>query len=171
MDLRTTSLSLVLALSLGPTTVRTQEPAKKAFAELSTDSTAWQRVLAHVVGALSSQLVAAATDPAAQPWRLRLPSKDPQRLLLQTQLRTLLRAREAIPADTLVRSLDLGPLLISNDTARVDVHFAETRKCPGTGRTTGFGWSTTVLVPRQPRQKFWGAAFSRSTTVGDRVGC
>jgi hypothetical protein len=171
MDRCTISLSIVLAFSLGPTTVRTQETANKAFAELATDSTAWQRVLAHVVGALSPQLVAAATDPAAQPWRLRLPSDDPQRQLLQTQLRTVLRAREAIPGDTLVRSLDLGPLLISNDTARVNVRFAETRKCPGSGRTTGFGWSTTVLVSREPRQRFWGAAFSRTTTVGDRMGC
>ena len=171
MDRRTISLSIVLALSLRPTTVRTQETVNKAFAELATDSTAWQRVLAHVVGALSSQLVAAATDPAAQPWRLRLPSDDPQRQLLQTQLRTVLRAREAILGDTLVRSLDLGPLLIFNDTARVDVRFAETRKCPGTGRTTGFGWSTTVLVPRVPRFRFWGAAFSRATTHGDRVAC
>jgi len=147
------------------------ETANKAFAKLATDSTAWQHVLAHVVGALSPQLVAGATDPAAQPWRLRLPSDDPQRQLLQAQLRTVLRAREAIPGDTVVRSLNFGPLLISNDTARVDVSFEETRKCPGTGRTTGFGWSTTVLVPRVPRYRFWGAAFSRATTHGDRVAC
>ena len=170
MNRRSISLSITLALSLAPTTVRAQTPTK-ALAELSTDSTAWQHVLAYVVGALSTQLVAAATDPAAQPWRLQLPADDPQRQLLRTQLRTVLRARQVMPADTLVRSLTLGPLLISNDTARVDVDFDETRKCPGTSRMTGFGWSMTVLVPRVPQWKFWGAAFSRNSTHGDRMGC
>jgi hypothetical protein len=171
MNLRSTSVSVALALSLAPTTVRAQETATKAFAVLSTDSAAWQRVLAYVVGALSVQLVAAATDRTAQSWQLQLPPKDPQRQLLQTQLLTVLRARQPMQVDTLVRSLELGPLLIAGDTARVDVRFEETRKCPGTARTTGFGWTTTVLVPRDPRQKFWGAALSRTTRAGDRVGC
>jgi hypothetical protein len=170
MNLRSTSLSITLALSLAPTTVRAQ-PTTKAFAVLSTDSAAWQRVLTYVVGALSGQLVAAATDPTKQSWQLQLPSEDPHRQLILTQLRTVLRARQPLQADTLVRSLQFGPLLIVGDTARVDVSFEETRKCRGTARTTGFGWSTTVLVPREPRQKFWGAALSRTTSVGDRVGC
>jgi hypothetical protein len=76
-----------------------------------------------------------------------------------------------VPADTVVRSLEFGPLIIAGDTARVDVRFDETRKCPGTTRTTGFGWNTTVLVPREPRLKFWGAALARTTLAGDRVGC
>jgi hypothetical protein len=171
MKLRSTSVSIALALSLAPTTVRGQGTVPEAFAVLSTDSTAWQRVLAYVVGALSVQLVADATDLTAQSWKLQLPPEDPQRELLLRQLRTVLRARQPMPADTVVRSLELGPLLIAGDTARVDVHFEETRKCPGTARTTGFGWSTTVLVPREPRQKFWGAALSRTTATGDRVGC
>jgi hypothetical protein len=166
------TLSIVLALLLvEPRTLRSQQTASNVFAALSTDSTAWQSVLVYVVGALSAQLVSGATDPTPQPWRLQLPADDPQRQLLQAQLRTVLRARQVMPADTLVRSLDVGPLIISNDTARVEVRFGETRKCPGSGRTTGSGWSTTVLVPREPRQKFWGAAFSRTTMVGDRVGC
>jgi hypothetical protein len=164
-------LSGLLALSIaGPGTMRSQETSSSIFAALTTDSTAWQRVLTHVISTLSPQLVASAIDPTAQPWRLRLPY-DPQRQLLLTQLRTLLRARQAMPADTLVRSLAFGPLLISKDTARVEVRFNETRKCPGTSRTTGFGWSTTVFVPREPRQKFWGLGLSRTTRGGDRVGC
>jgi hypothetical protein len=171
MNRCTISLSIVLALSIGPTKMHAQETANNALAKLVTDSAAWQHVLAHVVGALSAQLVAGATDTAAQPWRLRLPPDDPQRQLLQAQLRTVLRAREPVPSDTVVRLLEFGPLLISNDTARVDVSFEETRKCPSTGRTTGFGWSTTVLVPRVPRFRFWGTAFSRATTHGDRMTC
>lgn len=170
MNLRSAGLSIALALSLAPTMVRAQKTSTSALAALSTDSTAWRRVLVYVVGALSGQLVDAATDPTAQSWKLQLPS-DPQRQLLLTQLRTVLRARQPIQGDTLVRSLELGPLVIAADTARVDVRFEETRKCPGTARTTGFGWTTTVLVPREPRKKFWGAAISRTTAAGDRVGC
>jgi hypothetical protein len=166
------SLGIVLAVSLlGPRTLWAQQSASKTFAAFTTDSTAWQRVVVYVVGALSTQIVGSAADPSPQPWQLQLPSDDPQRSLLYTQLRTILRARQTMPADTLVRALEIGPLLISNDTARVEVRFQETRMCPGTGRTTGSGWSTTVLVPRDSREKVWGAAFSRSTLAGDRVGC
>lgn len=164
-------LSIALAISgVAPSTLRSQEGAASAVAALTTDSTAWQRVIVYVVERLSGQLVNSATDPTAQPWEIQLPD-DPQRALMQAQLRTILRARQTMPADTLLRSLELGSLVISNDTARVDVHFKETRKCPGSSRTTGFGWSTTVLVPRETRQKVWGTALSRVTQAGDRVGC
>jgi hypothetical protein len=159
------------SLSLAPATARAQETAGQVFAAMRTDSTAWQHVLEYVVGALSVTLVSAAGDPTPQPWELQVPSDDPQRQLLLTQLRTILRARQTMPADTLVRSLKLGPLIVARDTARVDIDFEETRKCPGGTRTTGFGWMTTVLVSRDPRQKFWGQAFSRTTQHGDRVGC
>jgi hypothetical protein len=62
-------------------------------------------------------------------------------------------------------------LRVVGDTAFVDVKFDETRHCPGTRRTTGSGWATTVMVPRDPRQGSWGAALSRRTLVGDGVGC
>ena len=95
----------------------------------------------------------------------------PQEALISAQLRTILRMRQVMPADTLVRSLEFGKLVITGDTARVDVRFTETRTCPGTGKTSGSSWSTTVLVPREPTQKFWGAGRSASTRVGDRLPC
>jgi hypothetical protein len=166
----TTSTALALILC-APSSLRSQGGASNVFTPLTTDSTAWQRVVVYAVSALSSQLVASASDPTAQPWQLQLPSNEPQEQLIKMQLRTILRIRQAMPADTLVRSLEFGPLVISNDTARVQVRFEETRKCPQTGKTTGSGWATTVLVPREPRQKFWGSAFSRTTIVGDRLPC
>jgi hypothetical protein len=169
--LLSTILVCVVALSLAPAMARSQETASRVFPAMRSDSAVWQRILAYVVGALSVTLVSAAGDPTPQPWQLQLPSDDPQRQLLLTQLRTILRARQTMPADTIIRSLKLGELVIAGDTARVDVDFEETRKCPGGQRTTGFGWATTVLVPRDPRQKFWGQAFSRTTQAGDRIGC
>jgi hypothetical protein len=163
---------IALPLTLvAPGTLHSQAADNKILAAMTTDSTAWQRVVVYTVGALSSQLVASATDPAAQAWLLEFPPNEPQEDLLRAQLRTILRMRQVMPADTIVRLLEFGPLVVSNDTARVDVRFEETRKCAGTGRTTGFGWRTTVLVPRDPRQKLWGAARSGAMEAGDRVGC
>ena len=171
MNRRGISISILATLFLlGADKVSSQDSTDTAFAAFASDSTAWQQVLRYTVSALSPQIVASASDPTAQPWRLQLPD-DPEEELIRTQLRTLLRARQVMPADTLVRTLTIGPLVIQNDTARVNVHFEETRKCLGTGRSTGFGWTTTVLVPRVTEQKIWGAAFSRSTLVGDRVPC
>jgi hypothetical protein len=163
------SIAITIATAV-PSPVHAQE-TPKAFVALTTDSSAWQSVVMYTVGALSSVLVSSATDPAAQPWRLEFPSDDPQEALIRTQLRTILRMRPVMPADTLVRSLEFGKLVISGDTARVEVRFTETRTCPGSSKTTGSGWSTTVLVPREPTQKIWGAARSLTTKVGDRLPC
>ena len=165
------SLSVGLALTFAWTaSLGSQEASANAFPALTTDSTAWQRVLARVVASISPQLVDAAADPTVQPWQLKLPD-DPQRQLLLAQLRTLLRARQVMPADTLVSSLEFGPLVIANDTARVEVRFNETKKCHGSASTTGYGWTTMVLVPRDPTKKFWGAAFASTMTGGDRIAC
>jgi hypothetical protein len=172
MNGRRFSLSTAFALILiAPRVVQSQEATNNSFRALTTDSTAWQRVLVYTIGALSTQLVRSGVDPTPQPWRIKVPSDDPQERLIRTQLQTILRTRRVMPSDTLVRSLEFGRLVIADDTARVEVRYEETLKCAGSGRTTGSGWSTTVLVPREPRQKFWGSARSRTTMVGDRVGC
>jgi hypothetical protein len=166
---KTLSIALVICFVAGEQ-LHAQEQTENAFAPLASDSTAWQQVLEYTVRALTHEIVSTSADPTAQPWRLQLPD-DPEKELLRTQLRNLLRARQVMPADTLVRSLTLGPLIIANDTARVEVAFEQTRKCPGTGRSTGYGWTTTVFVPRVTERKLWGTAFSRTTMVGDRVAC
>lgn len=169
--MRVISIPFAVTLALAAPSVAHAQETPKPLVALTTDSAAWQSVLTYTVGALSSVLVTSATDPAAQPWRLEFPSDDPQESLIRTQLRTILRMRQVMPADTLVRSLEFGKLVISGDSARVDVRFTETRTCPGSSKTTGSGWSTTVLVPRDPTQKFWGAARSSVTRAGDRLPC
>lgn len=168
---RTVTSAILAAVLAGPSLVYAQRPPGPALAALTSDSAAWQRILVYTVSALSVELVASAADSSPQPWRLQLPAGEPQARLLARQLQTILRIREPTPRDTVVRSLEVGSLRISNDTARVDVQFTETRTCPGAARTTGFGWSTTVLVPRDPPYKVWGAARSRTTVAGDRAGC
>ena len=168
--IRAVLTSIGVTLALAPSLANAQETPKTLVA-LTTDSTAWQRVLTYTVEALSSVLVTSANDPSAQSWRLEFPSDDPQEALIRAQLRTILRIRQVMPADTLVRSLEFGKLVISGDTARVDLRFTETRTCPGSSKTTGSGWSTTVLVPRDPTKKFWEAARPGVTKAGDRLPC
>jgi hypothetical protein len=137
---------------------------------LATDSTAWQRVLVHVISSLSTQLVRSAADPSSQPYHIDLPANDPQRALLEVQLRSILRARPPADADTVVYSVSLGPLRIIGDTARVQFRTSVTKRCPASTRTTGWSNSEEVLVPRGPSGS-WGAARSARVLHGDSLGC
>ena len=170
---RTLSLGrclLAFALSLGVASgVSAQTPAA-LLAELSSDSTAWQRVLAHVVGSLGTYLVRTAADSTRQPWTLEVPENEPQRRLLLRQLRTILRARPVATSDTVTFTPVLGPLTIRNDTARVTVRTDFARRCPDGTSTGGFGNVDSVFVPRSPPGA-WGAARSARVLHGDRAAC
>lgn len=161
------SLCLVLIASAA----RAQRPAPDGFALLATDSVAWQRVLAYVVGSMSSSLVATSADAAAQPWILRLPADEPQRALLERQLRTLLRVRAPLPSDSVVRTLELGPLIVVRDTGYVRVQFDLARRCSASNRRGGYGNVDSVIVVRAPQLRAWGAARSAGVIHGDRAGC
>jgi hypothetical protein len=141
------------------------------FAVLATDSVAWQRVLVYAVSTLASDLVATSADTSLKPWVIRLPTNEPQRALLERQLHLLLRARAPSPGDSVVRTLELGPLVIAGDSAAVRMTFDLTRRCPGSDRTSGYGNVATVVVPRHPQLRAWGAARAARITHGDRVGC
>ena len=163
----TTCVLALLVLVASPLTAQTTD----RMAALGTDSVVWQRVLAHVVKSLASNMVAASVDTSSQPWVFRLPSNEPQRELLQRQLRTLLRARAALAADSVVRTLELGPFAIVRDSGYVRMQFDLTRRCPGTSQTTGFGYTDSIVVPRDPRTQAWGAPRSAGGIAGDRAGC
>lgn len=164
------AIALAFILS-GALRLDAQALSQKELRRLQSDSAAWQNVLTYVVRELSSELVRAAADTSAQPWRIRVTPSEPQHQLLEAKLRTILRARPVASDDSVFQSLDFGPLVILNDTARVKVQAGTTRRCRGTTRTWGFGWSTTVLVPRRPPEKMWWPAFSRVTRVGDGAAC
>jgi hypothetical protein len=151
------SLPTAVLLLGGLASAAGAQPPPAALGALGTDSTAWQRVLVHVVSALSSHLVQAAADPAAQPWRIELPADEPQRALLEPQLRRIVRARPPADADSVVYALSLGPLRIVGDTARMQFRLSFTQQCVGSAQTTGWGNEEEILVPRAPAG-FWRAA-------------
>jgi len=168
---RSGCFAFVALMLTGTLHLRAQGATPSPLAALRTDSVAWQRVLGYVIQALSPELLRAATNPDAQPWDLRLPPAEPQRQLLETQLRSILRARAPTPTDSVTHLLEIGELRIVHDTALVRVRMDETRKCPGSTRTAGFGWVETVQVPRDSVRKFWGVGRSREALAGDRFGC
>ena len=133
------------------------------------DSTLWQRVLAHVVQSLSTYQVRTGVDTNPQPWQISLAYDGPQREMLMRQLRTILRARPHAASDTMSFSLHIGPLTIVADTARVSVRTSFDKRCRD-GRMGGFGNEETVIVPRHPRVG-WGVASSQGMTHGARAAC
>jgi hypothetical protein len=161
-------LGLLMAL---PVRAQAQAPARDPFAALATDSSAWQKVLVHIVSSLASNLVAASADSAPQAWTIRLPDSAPQRSLLERQLRTVFRARAPFSSDSVVRSLTIGPLIVVGDSGYIRVHFDFSQRCAGSARTTGYGNVDSVVVPRDPRIKAWGAARTVVVEHGDRGGC
>ncbi len=137
--LRTLLLIVGLAAGLAsPAAVRAQVvPASMEV--LATDSAAWQRVITAVVEMMSPQLVRGAMDPAPQAWQITLPSDEPQSGLLGAQLWTLFRARVPTDADRVTHRLELGPLHVEGETARVHMRSEVVQRCPGsTTSTIGF---------------------------------
>lgn len=167
------SITPIFALSLataGLAPLEAHAAQRTTPPKMSTDPTAWQRVLVDVVGALGSQMVRPAADTFPQPWRLRLPTEEPQQRLLEQQRTTILRARPVTDSDAVSYTPEIEPINFRNDTARVRVSINVTRRCPGSTQTTGSGNVDDVLIPRTP-QGFWGAAQTSRALRGDRVGC
>lgn len=73
-------------------------------------------------------------------------------------------------SDAVIYTLDIGPISICNDTARVKVIVDAARRCPGSKRPVGFGNVDNVYIARAA-PGLWGAAQSSGTLHGDRVGC
>lgn len=139
-------------------------------AQFFSDSTLWQRVLTHVVTSLSTYQVRTGVDPNPQPWQMTVPDDTPHRELLLRQLRTILRARPVLSADTLIFTLLVGPLTFRNDTAHVTIRTDFGKRCPdGTG-IGGFGNVDSVVVPKDPRAG-WAVARSVRVLHGDRAAC
>jgi hypothetical protein len=134
------------------------------------DSIAWQRILIYVVSSLSPHLVRTASDTSRQPWRIGLPPDEPRRAVLEAHLRTILRARPVVPADTVVYELEIGPLAVANDTGRVRVRTDLATRCSGTTRSAGYGNVDRVYVVRLP-PGVWSIARTEGVLHGDRFGC
>jgi hypothetical protein len=148
-----------------------QRPALPPLPErFFSDSTLWVRVLDHVVRSMSTYLVRTSVDSNPQPWQLTIPDDAPDRDRLLRQLRTVLRARPVQAGDTLVFTLSIGPLTITDDTARVTVTADFGKRCPGSDKLGGFTNTEHLTVPRHP-QAGWGAARSAGVMHGDRAIC
>jgi hypothetical protein len=154
---------------LVPETARAQ--AERALpAALASDSVAWERIAVYVVSRLSTHLVRTASDTSPQPWRITLPPAEPQGRLLEMRLETILRARPIRSDDSVAYELDISPLAIANDTARVTVRTDFKKRCAGSVWSGGYVNVDRVFVVRHPRG-FWSIARTEGVRHGDRFGC
>jgi hypothetical protein len=164
------AVALVLVL-VASGQLRGQAIPTRALAAAKPDSNAWRSVVVHIVNRFSDEILRISTDTTARPWSIHLPPDEPQAPLIERQLTAILRARPVLSTDSVFRTLTIGPMKIVNDTARVVVSMNETRRCPGTTRTTGWGWRQTVFVRHWVKQKSWGVASAPTLTIGDGVLC
>ncbi len=167
---RTLLAATLVASTLHAISANAQERPNSLLAPFMSDSVAWQRILTYVVSSLSSHLVQTASDSSRQPWRISLPADEPQRALLEAQLRTILRARPVTPQDTVVYELEIGPFTVANDTGRVRVRTDFATRCPGSTRSAGYGNVDRVYVVRHP-PGIWSIARTEGVLHGDRLGC
>ena len=160
----------LVALTFHASSVSAQPRRGALPTSFMSDSVAWERILVYVISSLSTHLVRTASDTSRQPWRIALPPDEPQRTMLAARLRTLLRARPVLPEDTVVYELEIGPLVVANDTGRVRVRTDFAKRCPGTSRSGGYGNDDRVYVVRHP-PGFWSIARTEGVLHGDRFGC
>jgi hypothetical protein len=160
----------VLVATTANSSVGAQQRTGALPPTFASDSVAWERILVYVVGQLSTHLVRTANDTARQPWRIALPADAPQRPLRERQLHTILRTRPTLSRDTVAYELEIGSLIVVNDTGRVVVRTDFARRCPGTSSSGGFENIDRVYVVRHP-PGFWSIARSEGVRHGDRFGC
>jgi len=170
MRVPTVLAAALLAISVTARGAESQDPSPKFLAAFASDSVAWERILVYVIGSLSTHLVRTADDPTPQPWRITLPPDEPQRTLLETRLRTLLRARPVLSEDTVVYELRIDPLTVTADTARTVVRTSFRQRCAGSNRTQGYENVDQVYIVRHP-PGFWGVALTAGVMHGDSLGC
>ena len=163
------ALVALLLNSFSVDAVEAQARPSSLPAMFGSDSAAWERILVYVVSSLSTHLVRTASDTGRQPWRVVVSPEAP-REMLETKLRTILRTRQVQDNDTEVYELEIGPLLIANDTGRVRVRTDFAQRCPGTGRSAGYGNVDNVYVVLQP-PGLWSIARSEGISHGDRLPC
>lgn len=169
---------LVAALSLLPhQQAEAQARPNIRWGQSPPDSTAWRPLLSYIIAnTLSDNILDAAIDTTSHAWEMSFPAMGAAWPAIEAHLRTILRARGPLPADTVVWELRIGELTVSGDTARVQVHSGMTKRCPGSARTAGYGNRYDVFVVRHRASsvgstKFWGGARSDGVLHGDRAGC
>lgn len=143
------------------------EPTSGAVA----DSMIWDRVLVHLWETFAHELRTASLDARPVAWTMSFPASGLPWARVEAHLRLALRARQPVPADSVVRTLEFGAITIANDTARVTIITDHALRCPGDERPGGWRNTHDVIVPYFRDGGTWGVARTRSVRHADRFGC
>jgi hypothetical protein len=167
----TVIIAALVALELPSSSLRAQATANS---QQLPDSSVWRPILEYVVRSLSPYIARAATDTTLRPWNVRLPSSEAPWPMIENHFRSLLRARSVTNTDSIFYRLEVGPLSMVGDTARVNISIEQTKLCPGSGgRSGGYGNRDNVYVHRVMNGNlgWWSSARSDGIIHGDRFGC
>jgi hypothetical protein len=133
------------------------------------DTSAWTPLLTGVVERLAPHVLRAATDGSAQPWRFTLPEDGLLWERVERHLRLILNARDVAASDSSYRRLEIGPLQLSGDSARVRLLVEVLWYCPPTDDTAGYRTSEILVSARLPAAgNRWGPARSMNVAHGDK---
>jgi hypothetical protein len=167
-------IALTCCVWLTRTVPAAGQPAREWNTDLSSGDTAVVRPVLHfIVTRLSHHIARAATDTTAQPWSMSFPSSASPWPMVESHLRTALRARARSPADSQYYELKVGPLRVSGDTARVHLAVGFTQICRASGLRGGYENTEEVYLFRfqQAGVTRWSSARSDAVVNGDRFGC
>lgn len=169
-------LGLGLAMAMPRQAIDAQAASRPRMGDIQPDSAAWRPLLVYIIANLSHNVLDAAIDTTPRPWKMRFPSTGANWPAIETHLRTVLRAREVLPGDSVVYELTIHDLTVSADTARVQVITSVAWDCPGGARQGGytnrddvFAFRFSAWRPESP--SVWSAARSAGVLHGDRFGC
>lgn len=165
-----------LTMALPQQTIDAQSASRLRLGEIQPDSAAWRPMLIYIIAKLSHNVLDAAIDTNPRPWKMSFPSTGANWPAIETHLRTVLRAREVLPGDSIVYELRIHDMTVSADTARVQVITGVTLDCPGGTGQGGYTNRDDVFAfrfspGRSLSPSVWSAARSAGVLHGDRFGC
>ena len=173
-------VATLLAFLVATPLAAQRDPAQRAASQARfdslrvrarSDSAARMRVLEFMWERLAPHLLRAAMDTATQAWVFRLPAEDPLTPQVEAHLRTALRAREPLPADTAVFVLTLTPAVVAADTTRATLTLDYEHRCAPGARAGGWGTVYPLFAPRIGAGGPWGPARAPRIVEGARALC
>ena len=137
------------------------------------DTSVWRPIVQHIFERVSYFIAGAATDSSIQVWSMTFPSEAGLWPRLHEHLQLALRSRMPTDADSSYYELEVGPLTISGDTARLKLHTGLMILCPGTERRGGYGNEEEIVIVKRRVAEFaaWRAVRPVPVEHGDRFGC
>lgn len=164
---------IVVCLTATTATAATAQNATDHSPASLPDTSVWRPIIERIFESVTPFIARTATDTSIQVWLMRFPDSKPPWARLEKRLRAALRSRPPTAADSSYYELEVGPLVVTGDTARVKLRIGMTSLCPGSEHRGGYGNEEEIVTVKfkSAMLSFWSAARPRSILHGDSFGC